>query len=110
MLAPMLCLHWGQPAVSRRTTRKFTMATHMSTHHSSCHSFRITLWGTHITCQLMQQQLQPSWAFCTVAASKGVQVLEAILACQEARYLEGSGGQGWEELAFPTQWQPIATG
>lgn len=42
----------------------------------------------------MQLQLQPSWAFCMVAALKGVQVLEAILGWQEAQYLEGLGVQG----------------
>lgn len=35
---------------------------------------------------LLQQRL--SWVFCTVAALKGVQVLQATLEWQEAQYLE----------------------
>ncbi len=42
----------------------------------------------------MQLQQQPSWAFCTVAALKGVQVLEAMLGWQEAQYLEELEVQG----------------
>lgn len=42
----------------------------------------------------MQLQLLPSWAFCMVAALKGLQVLEAMLGLQEAPYLEGLGVQG----------------
>lgn len=42
----------------------------------------------------MQLQQQPSWAFCMVAALKGVQVLEAMLGWQEAQYLEGLEAQG----------------
>lgn len=68
------------------------------------------LWPTHITCQQTRQRLQPSWAFCTVAALKAVQALEVILAWQEAQYLEGLVVLDWEESAFRMQWQPIGTG
>lgn len=75
----MPCLHSGQQVVPNNITNKFIMAIPMSTRHSSFLSFRITLWATRTTYQLMLPQLQPSWAFYMVAALKGVQELGATL-------------------------------
>lgn len=58
----------------------------------------------------MQQQRQPSWAFCTVAALKVVQVCQGTLGWPGGPYQEELAVQVWEAWVSLTQWQLIEIG